>query len=205
MVLNPSLVAEIPRAVLERDLPISRIEDKIEPQDPAKDAAACNANLEPFNIAGGDAPTIIHAKKHKINVINDNDNGILLIVTISANNNHNLLILPNTSDSDTLDGKDQCKDKENNEDNLSDDYLDGQEADKPEAGLTDNQDQGVRRSKHNNKGMTAKYADYSLMMSARQAKGDQSQAAICNGLIFFLAEDLSNAKPIPETTGWSGC
>ena len=76
--------------------------------------------------------------------------------------------------------------------------MDGQEADKPEAGLTDNQDQGVRRSKHNNKGTTAKYADYSLMMNTRQAKGGKSQATICNSLMFFLAEDLSNAKPILE-------
>ncbi len=81
---------------------------------------------------------------------------------------------------------------------MSVDYLDGQEADKPEEGLTDNQDQGVCRSKRNNKGTTAKYADYGLMMNARQAKGGQSQATICKGLMFFLAEDLSNANPIPE-------
>jgi hypothetical protein len=32
----------------------------------------------------------------------------------------------------------------------------------------------------------------------RQAKGGQSGATIRNGLMFFLAEDLSDAKPIPE-------
>ncbi len=36
------------------------------------------------------------------------------------------------------------------------------------------------------------------MMNARQAKGGQSQATIRGGLMYFLAEDLSNAKPIPE-------
>jgi hypothetical protein len=46
--------------------------------------------------------------------------------------------------------------------------------------------------------MTAKYTDYALMMNARQAKGGQSQATICNGLMYFLVEDLCNAKPIPE-------
>jgi hypothetical protein len=52
--------------------------------------------------------------------------------------------------------------------------LDGQEADESEEGLTDDQDKGVHRSKRNNKGVTAKYADYGLMMNARQAKGGQS-------------------------------
>ncbi len=76
--------------------------------------------------------------------------------------------------------------------------MDGQEADKPEEGLTDDQDQGVHRYKCNNKGTAAKHADYGLMMNTRQAKGGQSQATVHGGLMFFLAEDLSNAKPIPE-------
>jgi hypothetical protein len=38
VVLYPSLAAEIPGVVLERDLPIPMIEDKIEPQGCAKDA-----------------------------------------------------------------------------------------------------------------------------------------------------------------------
>jgi hypothetical protein len=120
---------------------------------------------------------------------------------IPANNNDDPLILPDTSDSDTTDNKDQNEDEENNDDDLSNnDSLqgDGQDADEPEEGLTDNQDQGVHRSKHSNKGTTAKYADYGLMMNTRQAKGGQSQATIHGGLMFFLAEDLSNAKPIPE-------
>ncbi len=95
------------------------------------------------------------ANKDDINVNNDDNDDILSIVTTPVNNNHNPLILPNTSDSDTLDDKDQCEDKENNKDNLSDDNSDGQEADKPEKGLTDHRDQGVRRSKRINKGTTA--------------------------------------------------
>ncbi len=154
VVFYPSLVAEIPRVVLEQDLPIPMIEGKIDPQGCAKDAAARNANLEPFNVTGVDAPTIIRTNNNKINVINDDNNSILLIATTLANNNHDPLILPDTSDSDTLDDKDQCKDEEYNKDNLSNNDLDGQEADKPEEGLTDDQDEGVRRSKRNNKGMT---------------------------------------------------
>ncbi len=119
---------------------------KNEPQGHTKVAEARNANLEPFNITGVEALTIICANNNKIDIINDNDDDILSIATIPANNNQDQLILPNTSDSDTLDNKDPCNDKENNKDELSDDDLDGQEAGKPEEGLTDNQDQGVRRS-----------------------------------------------------------
>jgi hypothetical protein len=135
---------------------------------------------------------------HKFDPINDNNGTILLIATIPVNNNHNPLILPNTSDSDTSDDKDQCEDKENNKDNLSNDDLNSQEADEPEKGLTANKDQGVHKSKRNNKGITAKYADYGLMMNTRQAKGGHSRATIHGGLVFFSAEDLNKAKPILE-------
>ncbi len=133
----------------------------------AEDAAACNANLEPFYVAGLDPPTIIRANNDEIDVSNDNNDGILLIATIPANNNHDPLILPNTSDSATSDDKDQCKDEEKNKDSSNDDDLDFQEADESEEGLTEDQDQGVCRSKRNNKGMTVKYADYGLMMNTR--------------------------------------
>jgi hypothetical protein len=69
-----------------------------------------------------------------------------------------------------LDNEDQNEDNKNDEDNSSNNDLlhgDNQEADKLEEGLTDNQDQAVHRSKRNNKGTTAKYADYGLMMNAR--------------------------------------
>jgi hypothetical protein len=162
-------------------------EDKIKPQGHAKDTVAHNANLEPFDIAGVDALTMVQANTNKIDEINDNDGGILSIATIPENNNPNPLILPNTSDSDMLDDEDKYEDKETNDDDSSNTNLlqgDGQEADTTEERLTDNQDQGVCRSKRNNKGATAKFADYSLMMNARQTKGGQSQATIRNGLMF---------------------
>jgi hypothetical protein len=118
-----------------------------------------NANLEPFDVAVVDAPMIIRANNNEINVINDNDNGFLLVATIPANNNYDPLLLPDTSDSDTSDNKDQCKDKEDVKNNLSNYYLDGQEADESEEGLTDDHDLGVHRSNCNNKGTTAKYAN----------------------------------------------
>jgi hypothetical protein len=66
-----------------------------------------------------------------------------------------------------LEDKDQCKDKKNIDDYLSNDKVDGQEADNLEEQLTDDKNQGVHRSKRNNKGTTAMYADYSLMMNTR--------------------------------------
>jgi hypothetical protein len=48
------------------------IEDNIEPQGRAKDAVAQNANIEPFNIAGADALTIVCANNNKIDKIYDN-------------------------------------------------------------------------------------------------------------------------------------
>ncbi len=96
MILYLSLMAEIPGVVLERDVPIPTIKDKIEPHGRTEEAAVGNANLEPFDVAEVDAPTIIHANNDKIDVINDNNNGILLITIIPANNNHAPLILPVT-------------------------------------------------------------------------------------------------------------
>ena len=60
-------------------------------------------------------------------------------------------------------------------------------------------DQGVRRSKRKNKGTNCQYDDYTLMMHGRRkARGSQRRATICDGVCFFSAEDLSDAKPVPE-------
>ncbi len=199
VVLYLSLTAEISGVVLEQDLPIPTFEDKIKPQGCAQDTAARNTNLKLLDVAGVDAPTIIYTNNNKIGIINDDDNGILSITTIPANNNHNTLILHNTIDSYTPDNEIQYEDKGNNKDNLSNNDLDGQQANKPEEGLTDDQDQGVHRSKRNNKGTTAKYADYGLMMNVRQAKGGQSGATIRNGLMFFLEDGGYNHIRYGET------
>jgi hypothetical protein len=44
-------MAEIPGVLLEQDLPILTIEDKIKPQSRIKDAAARNANLKLLKVA----------------------------------------------------------------------------------------------------------------------------------------------------------
>jgi hypothetical protein len=146
VVLYPPFAAEIPGVVLKRDLPIPPIEDKFEPQGRAKDAVACNATLEPFYVTGVDAPTIILANNDEINEIDDDKDDILLIATIPENNNLNPLIPPDTSDSETLNNKDQNEDMENDNNNLSNNNSlkgDGQGADKLEEGSTEDQDQGV--------------------------------------------------------------
>jgi hypothetical protein len=60
-------------------------------------------------------------------------------------------------------------------------------------------DQGVRRSRRKNKGTNRQYDDYTLMMHGRRkTRGGQRLATICDGVCFFSAEDLSDAKPVPE-------
>ncbi len=59
--------------------------------------------------------------------------------------------------------------------------------------------QGVRRSWRRGKDITKKYADYSLLMAARRARREgPHRALIRKGCVFFSADNLSNAKPIPE-------
>jgi hypothetical protein len=59
--------------------------------------------------------------------------------------------------------------------------------------------QGVRRLRHKGRGVMKKYANYSLLMAARQnTRGEPRWALICDGCIFFLTDKLSNTKPIPE-------
>ncbi len=49
------------------------------------------------------------------------------------------------------------------------------------------------------KGVMKKYANYSLLMAERQARrGGPRWALIRKGCVFFLADNLSDAKPIPE-------
>jgi hypothetical protein len=67
------------------------------------------------------------------------------------------------------------------------------------------QESGVRRSRRNNRGTNKKYADYTLMMNAwKQARGGAKRAIIRDGFTFFSAEDLSDAKHVPEEDrdGW---
>jgi len=66
VVLYPPLAAEHPGVVLGRDQPLPLIEEELVPQGRAEDAAARNANLQPFDIAGVAAAPILHANTDKL-------------------------------------------------------------------------------------------------------------------------------------------
>ena len=178
VVLYPSLAAETHGVVLEQDQPIPsmEMEDKIEPQGRAEDAAARNANLEPTNAAGVDTPTIIHANANEIDDADDNDNGILSIATIpQGQNNLHPLILHDSSDEEQAEGDKDDKDKEDNDDDKDDNdkAMVDHVADNADESVAEAEDQteeqqesGVRRSRRNNRGTNKKYADYTLMMNA---------------------------------------
>ncbi len=57
----------------------------------------------------------------------------------------------------------------------------------------------MRRSRRSNRGTNKKYADYTLMMNTRKrARRGPKWAIVKDGFTFFSAEDLSDAKPVPE-------
>jgi hypothetical protein len=92
------------------------------------------------------------------------------------------------------------EDDEDDDDSLDkdDDNEPAEATDGPEGNKSDG-DQGVQRSRRRGKGMTKKYADYSLLMAARRARrGGQRRALIRNECVFFSSDDLSDAKPIPK-------
>jgi hypothetical protein len=205
VVLYPALTAKILGMVLDQDQPIPLIEGKIEPQGHAKDNAAGNANIEPFDITGVDAPTIVLANNDKINKIDDNNNNIMSIATIPPANDPNPLVLPDTSGNDDAGANNNksSNDDESNDDESSNNGNPETQgeivADEPAEDPTESEDQGVRQSKHKNKGRTSKDKDYGLMMNKqRKVKGGKRRTTICDGFMFFSAEDLSDAKPVAK-------
>jgi hypothetical protein len=150
VVLYPALTAEIPGMVHDRDQLIPLIEDKIDPQGRAEDAAAQNANIELFNIPGVDAPRIVCTNNDEINKIDDDDDNIMSIATIPPAKDPNPLVLPETSDDDNANANDNASsndDKSSNNESSNDDDPRAQReiaADKPAEDPTESQDQGVR-------------------------------------------------------------
>ena len=73
--------------MLEGNIPMPSIEDKIKPQDCAKDAAAQNANLAPFTVAGVSDPGIIGANDDEISkYVNNNDDNIIAVANVQQAN-----------------------------------------------------------------------------------------------------------------------
>ncbi len=183
--------------VLGRDQPLPSIEEELVPQDRAEDAMARNANLRPFDVTGVAAAPIVHANADKfIDYEIEDNNGIIAVGDTPQQPPHVPLIVNNTDD-DVAVGSDD----DNDDDDLSDEDVNNKPAaatNAPEGNKPDG-NQGVRRLQCRGKGITKKYANYSLLMAARQARmGGQRQALICNGCVFLSSDDLSNAKPIPK-------
>ena len=84
IVLYPSLAAEHPGVALRQDQPLPSIEEEFVPQGRAKDAVACNANLQPLDIAGvGAASPFVHANGDKLNGYkSDNNDGTIAVADI---------------------------------------------------------------------------------------------------------------------------
>jgi len=207
VVLYPSLAAEHPGVVLGRDQPLPSIKEELVPQGQAEDAAARNANLQPFVLAGVEAAPIVHANADELDDYEiDKDDGIRAIGDIPQQPPHAPLVVNYTDDDDDAKGSgDDDNDSLDEDDEDDDDSLDEDDDNEPAEvtngpeGKESDGDQGVRRSRRRGKGITKKYANYSLLMAARGARrGGQRRALIHNGCIFFSSDDLSDAKPIPE-------
>ena len=106
VVLYPSLAGEHPRVVLGQDQPLPLIKEELVPQGRAKDAAACNANLQPFNVAGVVESLCVHANADKLgNYKSVNNDGIIIVVDIPQQPPHAPLVVNNT-DNDNIAGSD---------------------------------------------------------------------------------------------------
>ncbi len=131
VVLYPSLTAEHPGVVLGQDQPLPSIKEKLVPQGCAKDAAACNANLEPFNVAEVvAAPSIVPANKDELdNCKIDNGEGIIAVGDIPQQPPHAPLLVNDTDDNSIVgsDEDDEDTESDNNDgsDNKDDNNLSG--------------------------------------------------------------------------------
>jgi hypothetical protein len=66
VILYPSIAAELPGVELEHDSPRPSIEPDLLPHGQAEDAAARNANQEPFDVVGVEPVAVIHAEDGEI-------------------------------------------------------------------------------------------------------------------------------------------
>ncbi len=124
------------------------------PQGRAEDEAARNANLDPYDVAGVEAPPFMH----KVHVIggDDDDNGIIAVADVPPHINPAPLVVDGTDDEEgdddaiTNDGVDDDSEEDDNSDDDDDDSNDDQNnAPQPDVETDDAEpegDQGVRRS-----------------------------------------------------------
>jgi len=198
-ILYPSLVAEFPGVTLDRDIPIPSIEHEFEPQGRAEDAAALNANLAPYAVAGVNGPAIVTADNDEIEIYDDDDDDDGIIDVMDIPRSDELIGGPIEPDdmSEDDDPDDSDDDSDDDDDAAPIKMITDAIEEEDEEG--DNTSvPGVRRSKRKRKGKTTRYADYGLMMAARKrARGGERRAIIREGVMFFSDDHLNDAKPIP--------
>ena len=119
----PSLAAEHPEVVLGRDQPLPSIEEDFTTSR-QKDAAAHNANLQPFDVAGVVAAPIVHANADEL----DDDDGIIAIEDIPQQPPHAPLIVNGTEDDDE-DNAAESGDDDNSDVDEDEDYDDSSDND----------------------------------------------------------------------------
>jgi hypothetical protein len=146
---------------------------------------------------------VIHAEDGEIDSDSDedDDNGIIAINDAPLPVAQDPLILSDSSDDEPNDDEHDSVGDSDNDDDDDPSFADAvaEQDDSGDDKDKEQKDQGVRRSKCKNKGTNHQYDNYTLMMRGRrEARGGQRRATICDGLCFFSAEDLSDAKPVPE-------
>jgi hypothetical protein len=163
-----------------------------------------NANHELFGIVGVEPVAVIHTEDGEIDSDSDSDEdddkGIIAISNVPPPVAQDPLVLSDSSDDEQND--DDHSDDDSEDDDDDDPSFADAVAEQDDSGDDEDKeqgDQGVRRSRHKNKGINRLYDNYTLMMHGRRkARGGQRRATIRDGVCFFSAEDLSDAKPVPE-------
>jgi hypothetical protein len=202
VILYPSIAAELPGVELKHDTPRPSIEADLIPHGQAEDKAARNANHEPFGIVGVEPAVVIHAEEGEIDNDSDEDDdeGIIAINDAPMPMAQDPLVLSDSSDDEQNDDEhDSDDDSDDDDDDPSFADAVAEQDDSGDDEDKEQEDQGVRRSRRKNKGTNRQYNDYTLMMRGRrEARGGQRRAIIRDEICFFSAEDLSDAKPVPE-------
>ncbi len=127
VILHPSLAAEHPGVALEQDQPLPSIKEELVLQGRAKDAAACNANLQPLNVAGvGATLPFVHANVAKLDDYkSDNNNSIIAMADIPQQPPHAPFVVNNTDNNNDVGSDDNADDTESNNEESNDDKPSG--------------------------------------------------------------------------------
>jgi hypothetical protein len=209
VIFYPSFAAEHPGVVLGQDQPLPSIKEELAPQGHAKDAVACNTNLHLLDIDGvGAVSPFVHASVDELdNYQSDGDNGIIAMADIPQQPPHAPLVVNNTdNDNDVGSDKDANDTESDNKESVVNDNAESNNNKPSDMAVATDSDgnkpdkcQGVQRSRRRGKGVTKKYTNYRLLIAARQVRRrGPHRALICEGCLFFSADNLSDAKPIPE-------